>query len=217
MRGVKMTVLPMATIGTMQTIMLAEVVVGESFKAAPHEFGDNKPPLKPDSARSLGTAERLTRDATDQHSKKIAVQQRYDSVNGKTSDFGGSEVFVVYSPFRAYPEYRVDFVRDEDEPGWDGGGGIPLIQQNATPLPPGSQTGGAAKKTKLHQCMQNLCCCGVAIIVVVILVLFLVHCSPRGCFLDDEDENEICGKFAQSVGQHCPSISMDGNYHCVVS
>jgi hypothetical protein len=29
--------------------------------------------------------------------------------------------------------------------------------------------------------------------------------------------DEICGKLAQSVGQHCPSISMNGNYHCVVS
>jgi hypothetical protein len=196
MRGVKMTILPMATIGTMQTIMLAEVMVGESFKAAPHEFGDNKPPLKPDSARSLGTAERLARDATGQHSKKIAVQQRYDSVHGKTSDFGGSEVFVVYSPFRAYPEYRVDFVRDDDEPGWDA-------------APPGSHTGGAAKKTKLtNVCKQNLCCWGVSIIVAVILVLLLVCGSPGGCGLDDEDattttpvDTEICGELVQSLPQ----------------
>ena len=90
--------------GTVQTIMLAEVVVGESYSVAPGQFSDNKPPLKPESFRQL----KINAKGGGASSHKIAVQSRYDCVCGHTNDFGGSDVFVVYSCVFLTHAYQVE-------------------------------------------------------------------------------------------------------------
>jgi hypothetical protein len=78
-------------------IILAEVLTGDSYRCAPGTYRENKPPTK-----------RLPRS----RSSDVASSLTFDSCTGYTGNTGGSEVFVVYNNFRAYPSYLVDFVDD---------------------------------------------------------------------------------------------------------
>ena len=65
-------------------IMLAEVLVGDSYRCRPGTYHENRPPKKEVNSR-------LRRPSDD----SIAISQTYDSCTGYTDNCGGSEVFVV--------------------------------------------------------------------------------------------------------------------------
>ena len=65
-------------------IMLAEVLVGDSYRCRPGTYHENRPPKKEANLRSRRPSD-----------DSIAISQTYDSCTGYTDNCGGSEVFVV--------------------------------------------------------------------------------------------------------------------------
>ena len=88
-----------------QQIILARVLVGESVQLA-HTDATRRLRRPPDKPAAKGTP-RAGPKATGSPSGIAFAKESYDSVNGYT---GGSQVFIVYSHGRAFPEYLITYL-----------------------------------------------------------------------------------------------------------